>query len=59
MKRMKILFTALACLLATLAATAQNIEVRGTVKDAAGNPGVGAGVVGRGRRAGWAMCVCG
>ena len=48
MKKMKILFTALVCLVATLAATAQNIDVRGTVKDAAGNPVVGAGIVLRG-----------
>ena len=55
MKKMKILFTALACLLATLAATAQNIEVRGTVKDAAGNPVVGAGIVLRGNARVYAM----
>ena len=48
MKKMKILFTALVCLAATLAASAQNIDVRGSVKDAAGNPVVGAGVVLRG-----------
>ena len=48
MKKMKVLFTALVCLVATLAATAQNIDVRVTVKDAAGNPVVGAGVVLRG-----------
>ena len=48
MKKMKILFTALVCLVATLAASAQNIDVRGTVKDAAGNPVVGAGIVLRG-----------
>ena len=48
MKKMKVLFTALVCLMASLAATAQNIEVRGTVKDAAGNPVVGASLVLRG-----------
>ena len=55
MKKMKFLFTALACLLATLAATAQNIEVRGTVKDGSGNPVVGAGVVLRGNARVYAM----
>ena len=55
MKKMKFLFTVLACILATLAATAQNIEVRGTVKDGAGNPVVGAGVVLRGNARVYAM----
>ena len=55
MKKMKFLFTLLVCLLATLAATAQNIEVRGTVKDAAGNPVVGAGIVLRGNARVYAM----
>ena len=55
MKKMKILFTAMVCLVASLAAFAQNIDVRGTVKDAAGNPVVGAGVVLRGNNRVYAM----
>lgn len=45
MKKFKIFFTALALTLSTFAALAQNVTVNGTVKDAAGEPIVGANVV--------------
>ena len=45
MKKFKIFFTALALTVSTFAALAQNISVSGTVKDAAGEPIVGANVV--------------
>ena len=45
MKKIRIFFTAMVLTLATLAAQAQNIQIKGSVKDQAGEPIVGANVV--------------
>lgn len=45
MKKMKLFFTAAVMLAFSVAALAQNITVKGTVKDAAGEPIVGANVI--------------
>ena len=45
MKKIKLFFTAMVLLAASVAALAQNITVKGTVKDSAGEPIVGANVV--------------
>ena len=45
MKKIRIFFTAMVLTLVSLAAQAQNIQVKGTVKDQAGEPIVGANVV--------------
>ncbi len=45
MKKIKLFFTAAVMLVASVAALAQNITVKGTVKDEAGEPIVGANVV--------------
>lgn len=54
MKKIKVLFTALALLLVS-AASAQNIDVHGTVKDSAGKPVVGASLVLQGNNRVYAM----
>ena len=54
MKKIKVLFTALALLLVS-AASAQNIDVQGTVKDSAGKPVVGASLVLQGNNRVYAM----
>ena len=55
MKKIKVLFTAMVLLLACAAASAQNIDVRGTVKDSAGKPVVGASLVLQGNNRVYAM----
>lgn len=48
MKRMKIFFTVMVLLAASVSALAQKMDVRGTIKDSAGRPVVGASVLLRG-----------
>ena len=55
MKKMQVFFTVMALLLASVAASAQNIDVRGSVKDGAGNPVVGASLVLQGNNRVYAM----
>jgi len=55
MKKIAIFFTAMALLLTSAAALAQNINVAGTVKDEAGEAVVGAGVVLKGSPSVYAM----
>ncbi len=55
MKKMKVFFTAMALLAVSFAAFAQQVDVRGGVKDNAGNPIVGASVVLQGNTRVYAM----
>ena len=55
MKKMRIFFTALVLLTLSVAAFAQNITVRGTVKDSAGEAIVGANVILQGSRTVYTM----
>ena len=55
MKKMRVFFTAMVLLALSIAATAQNITVRGTVKDEAGEAIVGANVVLQGSRTVYTM----
>ena len=55
MKKIQVFFTAMVLLAASLAATAQNINVKGTVQDEAGNGIVGASVVLKGNNTVYTM----
>ena len=55
MKKIQVFFTAMVLLAASLAATAQNITVKGTVQDEAGNGIVGASVVLKGNNTVYTM----
>ena len=55
MKKIRVFFTAMVLLTLSFAAAAQNMNVRGTVKDAAGEAIVGANVVLQGSRTVYTM----